>query len=211
MPTAPTPGPQPQAPGGGQVGLTAPPPPPPEDPEPIVVTAGGTATPPTETAPTEPPAAVRPGFDRYLDRNHWTDDVAAIRSLDVAAMDAVAVLQFGIHAGRASEALPARLHRHHREAHAQLARDDAHDLLVAAMRIHHDQLAQAGPRDGDAELGPGIDQRGGRQRQRPGGMKVLVGLADRLHRQDADVEIIRQPRNDSVKHAVHDGGVGRDG
>jgi hypothetical protein len=84
----PTPTPGPQAPGGGQVGLTAPPPPPPEDPEPIVVTAAGSAAPPTDTAPTEPPAvAVSPGFDSYLDRDHWTDEVVeASRRPDVAVL-----------------------------------------------------------------------------------------------------------------------------
>ena len=45
---------------------------------------------------------------------------------------------------------------------------------------------------------------GGRQRQRARRVKMLVRLADRLHRQDADVEIVRQAGDDRVEHAVHD-------
>ena len=43
------------------------------------------------------------------------------RRLDVAAMDAVPVLQLAVHAGRPAEALPAGLDREHLVADPQLA------------------------------------------------------------------------------------------
>ena len=49
-----------------------------------------------------------------------------------------------------------------------------------------------------------------RQRQRARRMQMLVRLADRLDRQDADVEIVGQPRDHRLQHAVHDRRVGRD-
>ena len=68
---APTPAPPAEAPGGGQVGLTAPPPPPPPDPEPIVVTV-------SRREPTPEPTAMRvaaavhgpPAWQRLL-RPEW--------------------------------------------------------------------------------------------------------------------------------------------
>ena len=124
-------------------------------------------------------------------------------------MDAVAVLQFGVHAFRAAEALPAGLHRQHGEPHPQFARHDAHDLLVAAMRIDEDQLPHAGAGDRSAKLGPGVDQRRRRQGQRARRIKVLVRLADRLDREEADVEIVGQMFDHRFQHALHDRGVGR--
>ena len=77
-----------------------------------------------------------------------------------------------------AEAGPARLHREHVAAHAKLAGDDAHDLLVAAMRIDDDELAHPGAMHGKAELRPRLDRCRGRQRQRARRIEVLVGLAD---------------------------------
>ena len=53
-----------------------------------------------------------------------------------------------------------------------------------------------------AEFGPGLDQRGRRQGQRARRMEMLVGLADRLDRQDADVEIVGQARDHGLQHAA---------
>ena len=71
-------------------------------------------------------------------------------------------------------------------------------------------LLHAGARDRRAELGPGFDQRCGRQRQRARRMQMLVRLADRLDRQDADVEVVGQDGDHLVQHALHDRRVGRD-
>ena len=40
---------------------------------------------------------------------------------------------------------------------------------------------------------------------------IIVRLADRLHRRDADVEVVGQPRDHRLQHAVHDRRVGRGG
>ncbi len=78
----PTPAPAPPgpAPGGGQVGLSAPPPPPPDEPEPIVVPAAG--RPQAIATPMPIPAAVvrrapPTGWQRHLDRGHWPVEAEA--------------------------------------------------------------------------------------------------------------------------------------
>ena len=89
-------------------------------------------------------------------------------------------------------------------------RDDAHDLLVAAMRIDEDELAHAGAGDRRAELGPGLDQRrwpeasacpahaDARWTCRPPG-PAGCGCRDRR----------AGMRDHLVQHALHDRGVGR--
>ena len=61
---------------------------------------------------------------------------------------------------------------------AQLARHDLHHLRLAAMAVEQQQLAQAGPADGRADLVPDPPQRLGRQGERAGEVDMLVALAD---------------------------------
>ncbi len=56
-----------------------------------------------------------------------------------------------------AEAMPRGRHHQHAEPHPEIARHDVEAAHVAAMRIDEDQLADAGPMDALADLGPGAD------------------------------------------------------
>src|SRR5260221_9673492 len=84
-------------------------------------------------------------------------------------------------------------HHEHRVPDAEVARDDLHDLRLAAMAVHQDEFAQPGTVDAFTDLGPQPDQGLGAQRQSPGKGLVLVRLAD-LH---------RRQHEDAVGHQRH--------
>ena len=83
---------------------------------------------------------------------------------------------------RQAEPAPLRGGDQHAEPHAQLARDDADHIVVAAVRIDDDQLAQAGAMHALADLAPDPGEVVRRVGDRAGRAQMLVGFADRLDR-----------------------------
>jgi hypothetical protein len=61
--------------------------------------------------------------------------------------------------------------------------------------VEQDQLADTGAVDALADLGPDADQGFRRQRQGTGESLMLVGFADRHHRQNQDRQVFRDLRN----------------
>ena len=131
------------------------------------------------------------------------------RRLDVARMDADLVFQRRVHPRRHAEAPPGAVHHQHLAGDAQLARHHLEQRGIAAMRVDHHQLADAGAVHRLAELRPGGQRRLRGQRQRAGGAQVLVGLAHRLHRQHQRVDIVADQRHGRRHHVGRDGRVGR--
>ena len=149
----------------------------------------------------EIPRALRV-HERRREREHH-------RRLVVAAVDPVPRLALAERARGQAEAHPRRLHHQQIVPLAQLPGDDAHQLLVAAVRVDDDELADAGARDRGTERAPVIDQRRRRYRQGTGVPDVLVRLPDALDRQHAHVERFGQALGHRREHARHDGLVGR--
>ncbi len=93
---------------------------------------------------------------------------------------------------RHTEACPACGHSQHIKAGAKLSCNDCHQRRVAAMGIEHDQLANAACMKVLAHADPLID--GFREGEALGAFDVHMfdGIANRLGRQEIDVEIGRQ-------------------
>ena len=102
------------------------------------------------------------------------------RGLDVAGVNAMAGVEGRIEARRQAEPAPLRGGDQHAEPHAQLAPDDADHIVVAAVRIDDDQLAQAGAMHALADLAPDTSEIVRRIRDRAGRAQMLVGFSDRL-------------------------------
>src|SRR5262245_36621761 len=112
------------------------------------------------------------------------------RRLDVAGVDAVDKVEVGIKPRGQPETAPLGGDDEHAEAHAQLPRDDADDIDVAAVRVGNHHLAQAGAMHAFADLDPAAHEIIRQMADGAGGTQMLVGLSDRLHRQDEHAEII---------------------
>ena len=132
------------------------------------------------------------------------------RSLDVAGVNAMAGIEGRIEARRQPEPAPLRGGDQHAEPHAQLAPDDADHIVVAAMRIDDDQLAQAGAMHALADLAPDTSQIVRRIRNRAGRAQMLVGFSDRLRGQEQYAELVGKSREHGTDHALGDRGVGHD-
>ena len=133
------------------------------------------------------------------------------RGLHVAPMDAEAQLVGRIHPLGVTEGAPGAAHGEHPRPNAQLAREDRHEVGVAAVAVHHGDLAHARARDREPDLGPGGQRRGGAERQRAGREEVLVGLAHGLHRKDQRVQVLGTRLAQAREHPLGDHRVGAHG
>ena len=129
------------------------------------------------------------------------------RGFRVAAVNAEAVLDVGIDV-LGPELAPAGLHRQHPLAHPQFARDDIENRDIAAMRVDEDDLPDPRPRHFEPDLGPVVDQVGRGVADRADLPDMLVRLAHRLHRQDADIEIGGRAFDQEVEVPLVDDRVG---
>ncbi len=110
-------------------------------------------------------------------------------------------------ARRVAEPVPRGGHHQHPVADPQVAGNEVHRRHVAAMAGDDHQLAQAGAVEAFADLGIGADDRLRRKRQRAGVSDVLVRLADFLHRQEADRQVVRQKLMDAREVGFGDVGI----
>jgi hypothetical protein len=131
------------------------------------------------------------------------------RGLDLAAMDAVSRLMLADHALGIAEAAPLGGDDGHLVTHPEFARDNAHDIDIAAMRVDDHHLAQTGFRHLGADRGPHGNQQLGAERQRARTIDMLIGLADFLRRQNQNVEIVLSLPAQFRQHAVGNRDVGR--
>ena len=126
------------------------------------------------------------------------------RGLVGAAVDAHAELVgcrdaalIGWHAGVCEE-------RHQAVGESDLAVRHADERRVAAVSVEEHQLAGRGGGDAAADVVEHCEQRGGRQPDRARRPGVLVRLGVRQRRQQPDVEVVADPFDRCLRHAVGD-------
>src|SRR5690606_2914909 len=95
-------------------------------------------------------------------------------------------------------------------ADAQLARDDLHGRLVAAVAVEQHELAKTGARDRAGGVQPASHRRLGVERKRSGKGEMLARRTDLEARQAEDGKVIRQKVDRAVEDAGVDAGVDRD-
>ena len=132
------------------------------------------------------------------------------RRLGVAAVNPVRRLAGRKQAVGIAEPAPRRVDCEHPPAHAQRERSRLDRRDIAAMRVHHDELAAPRPRDAVADLRPGADRGLRRQRQRAGVLGMLARDAHRLQRQKQNRQVVRDSRCGALDVAVVDEGVDAD-
>ena len=132
------------------------------------------------------------------------------RRLDVAGVDAMDKVEVGVEPCGQPETAPLGGDHQHAEAHAQLAREDADDVDIAAVRVGDHHFAQARAVHAFADLDPDAHEIIGRMGDRAGGAQMLVGFSDRLRRQNQHAEIVGQARQHGLDQALADGGIGQD-
>ena len=111
------------------------------------------------------------------------------------------------HTFRMTETAPLGRDHRHLMAHAQFARDDAHDVDIAAVGIDDHHLPQPGFGNLRTNRRPDGDEQLGTERQRAGAVDVFVGLADLLCRKHQDIQILRPLPLQLRQHAGRDGDI----
>ncbi len=97
-----------------------------------------------------------------------------------------------------AEAPPCAVDAQHLVADAQLARHHFQQRRVAAVRVHHDELAHPRPRHAVTELVPNREGRLRGEGEGAGRTQMLVRLADRLGGEHEHGEVIGNPPNIAV-------------
>src|SRR5215472_14835197 len=98
----------------------------------------------------------------------------------------------------------------HAEPYAQIARDDADHIGIAAVRIGDHHLAQAGAMHAFADLEPAANEIVGRMGDGAAGAQMLIGLSDRLGGKEQHAQIVGQTRQHGLDQALGDRGIGHD-